>query len=449
MVARCEVPSCPLGIGASLSNTQRFKSPGGAGAPPAYSPLHKPVTQRASTVSNSAELPETAYKPAENITAGVSSQKEEVDAPLRKIPDAAKKTFTVSINEGAVGFDLLTTTHSAIHCIAMTYDRGQVKGKGVLPGDIIVSVADKYNLERRILSHTALKKVIQTQPRPFSLVLQRLAFDFKDEVLQNLSAEVSENLIKMNPPKRGMFTPGTKLGFDLRRVFDAVLVVHVEPDSQAAKAGITLSDALTEINDMSVSKFVTGVSNSSAAIHVEDLQRKLQTCAKPFSLSFNGSPMQILKELDVRRAGYLSVYSFRTEKWQTRYCMLWLGFMMYFEDHVVAVKTCPPLKAIHTKWKEQTAARVPLQERLALLQQQVTAHFADGPAEIFFVPPSSSVTDGVCMGSHQEELAADSNAFTLVDDNIEPISIYRANSGLEKTSWMKAVDMMFASHSLS
>ena len=34
--------------------------------------------------------------------------------------------------------------------------------------------------------------------------------------------------------------------------------------------------------------------------------------------------------------------------------------------------------------------------------------------------------------------------FTLVDDNIEPISVYRANSPLEKASWMKAMDMMFA-----
>jgi hypothetical protein len=46
-------------------------------------------------------------------------------------------------------------------------------------------------------------------------------------------------------------------------------------------------------------------------------------------------------------------------------------------------------------------------------------------------------------------VTTDSNAFTLVDDNIEPISIYRANSPLEKSSWMKAVDMMFATGAIA
>jgi hypothetical protein len=401
---KCEVPSCTLGIGGSLSNTQLFKSPGRSAAPPAYSPLKKPapVTQRA---SSSGELPDSSYKPAPAPKKHSSRKEEGHDSQFRNIPDDAKTPIHVTIEEGAVGFDLLTTTHSAIHCIAMTYDRGQVKGKGVLPGDIIVSIANKYNLERQILSHTGLKKVIQTQPRPFNLTLHRLDFDHPNEMLQNMSAEVTENLIKMNQPKRGMFTPGT-LGFKMQRVFGAFLVVYVEPNSQAAKMGVTLSDALTDIEDMSVTKFVTGDSPARAIFTADDVKRKLGSCTKPYALSFNGSPMQILKELDVRRAGYLSVYSFKAERWQTRYCMLWLGFMMYFEDHIVAVKACAPLKAIHAKWKEQIAAKVPLQERLALLQEQVTRSFTEGPAEVFFVPPSSSVTDGVCMGSHTVRVSA-------------------------------------------
>ena len=68
---KCEVPTCSLGINASLSNAQFFKSPGRSAAPPAYSPLKKPkppVTQRASRVEESFPQSEVSYNSTQSDT---------------------------------------------------------------------------------------------------------------------------------------------------------------------------------------------------------------------------------------------------------------------------------------------------------------------------------------------------------------------------------------------
>ena len=80
---KCEVPTCSLGINASLSNAQFFKSPGRSAAPPAYSPLKKPkppVTQRASRVEESFPQSEVSYNSTQSDTGRNSPKGEEHEA---------------------------------------------------------------------------------------------------------------------------------------------------------------------------------------------------------------------------------------------------------------------------------------------------------------------------------------------------------------------------------
>ena len=142
-------------------------------------------------------------------------------SPIEKSPTGVEQ-YTVEMQEGMLGFELLSTP-SQMHCIfSVDQQVGQAYPKGVCVGDLLVGL---NGLSLQKYSHRRVLHALQNTHRPYTLTLDR----YDDRRQNEHGCDIGKWILatKAAEPKRLVFNNPGDLGIDFRRVYGTILITKV------------------------------------------------------------------------------------------------------------------------------------------------------------------------------------------------------------------------------